>query len=91
MNLSRLEPDFLLDRPAQVVSLCEGNPGKRHQVWQGKEDFSALRFLRMNGGLNELELYAAAPQSRLLSANPLPDAVEKQRRRPGKDLILLPD
>lgn len=60
----RRKPDFLLDRPAQVVSLCEGDPSKRHLVWQGKEDLGALLFLRMNSGQNELELYAAVTDDR---------------------------
>ena len=60
----RRKPDFLLDRPSQVVSLCEGDPSKRHLVWKGVEDLSALLFLRMDEGEKELELYVAVTDDR---------------------------
>ena len=53
----RRKPDFRLDRPAQVVSYCEGDPSKRHLVWQGPEDLSAGVYLRKDA--EELEIYTA--------------------------------
>lgn len=53
----RRKPDFVLDRPEQVVSFCEGDPSLRDLVWQGKDDLSAAIFLRREPGV--LELYTA--------------------------------
>ncbi|WP_294480084.1 beta-galactosidase [uncultured Victivallis sp.] len=53
----RRRPDFVLDRPEQVVSFCEGDPSLRDRVWTGKDDLSASIYLRREPGV--LELYVA--------------------------------
>lgn len=40
-----------------MVSYCEGDPSKRHLVWQGPEDLSAGVYLRKDA--EELEIYTA--------------------------------
>jgi len=43
-------PDFRLERREQSVSLFDADPAKAHLIWQGREDRSALTWLRQENG-----------------------------------------
>lgn len=46
---NRKQPDFVMDRRASVFSFWEGQPDKKHLLWQGKDDLSAAVSLALNG------------------------------------------
>ena len=44
----RSNPDFILDKRSQIFTFWEGQPSKKHLLWQGKKDLSAEIRLALN-------------------------------------------